>query len=227
MNGLRPQESDFSLTCSAPIVQSSDHHQLLENVEQDFASSTTGAKPLSQLCLTKTANTWSIFRHLTVLSSDGVSGCGSAYLALEDNDGCWEFHGNRGQVGIRLSGWTKFKHIRIGSGRTVEESPREMILWGMIDGRENTEKFSSSSSIVRNTLMRHAPPQISPPSLDGYHFIPLASFLYDLNGPVLQDFPAFTELEGLGLEFGVVVLQILSNWGGPSTSVCRINVLGL
>lgn len=109
----------------------------------------------------------------------------------------------------------------------MEESPREILLWGMLDGQENIAKFSDAPEPVRHTLQRRVPSHHHPPPFYDYHFVPLAFGKYGIDGPTLQEFEVFSEPGELGLDFGVVVLQILSNWGGPSTTICRVNVMGL
>lgn len=190
---------------------------------RNFASSADGAKPLSELCI-GTALWDFAFRHLRHTTRAGS--CGSAYLALVGGQQCWEFVGERSQVGIRLSDWTGILRIGIESGRTVEESPRELHVWGMLDGPENLRRFSEAPEEVRTTVVSRSSGHHLSPSLHDYQFVLLATVMYSLDDSPSQDFPVFPEFDDIGITFGVIVVQVLSNWGGPSTSICRIDIIG-
>lgn len=192
-------------------VHTSEGSESLSSI--NFASEQHGAKPLSELCAVK-GFIWNIF-------SPSSERCGGAYSALQENSQCWTFRGSRAQVGIRLSNWTSIRRVGIDSGRTVEESPRKVLVWGMI---EDAKSYLAIPEEIRDNLFSHILPHQAP-SLRDYHFIPLAAFVYDLGGSAHQEFTVLPEMELLTeLVFGVVVFQFLGNWGGPSTSICQIQL---
>ena len=58
-------------------------------------------------------------------------------------------------------------------------------------------------------------------------FLPLAEIYFDV--PVrsqCQVFPLYSEALSLGIDFGVIVFDIRSNWGADITSLCSIHVYG-
>jgi SUN domain-containing protein 1/2 len=59
-------------------------------------------------------------------------------------------------------------------------------------------------------------------------FIRIAALQYDIYSPNhIQTFPVDTEIRNLGIDFGVVVLIVKSNWGmGEYTCLYRIRVHG-
>lgn len=61
----------------------------------------------------------------------------------------------------------------------VEESPRRVIIWGMLDEEENTSKFSQVPVEVRETLLSHISNQHMPSSLNDFIFVPMTTFMYD------------------------------------------------
>ena len=63
---------------------------------------------------------------------------------------------------------------------------------------------------------------------DGAPYIRLASFTYDIHAPKhVQTFPIREEVAGLGVDFGVVVLRVKSNWGRDEfTCLYRFRVHG-
>lgn len=137
--------------CSAAtdLVRTDDRSSdLLHKVQHNFAAASHGAKPLSELCRVNEgfgASLWGLLRPPT-------SRCGDAYLALQEDHHCWEFRGPRAQIGIRLSDWTSVAYMRLESGRTVEESPREVLVWGLLDGPENRRRFSAVPGEIKDAL---------------------------------------------------------------------------
>jgi SUN domain-containing protein 1/2 len=107
-----------------------------------------------------------------------------------------------------------------------------MEVWGLVEGRDNlarVRKWREEKARVREeggpqeeepeyprTLPR------SPP------YIRLASFSYDVHSPHhIQTFPVLPEIRGLGVDIGVVVLMVKSNWGRADfTCLYRLRVHG-
>ncbi|KAJ7145954.1 hypothetical protein C8R44DRAFT_600849, partial [Mycena epipterygia] len=150
-------------------------------------------------------------------------------LHYDVHDGhCWPFAGSQGQLGIALStpiyiGAMTIDHVASAvavSSRT--SAPKDMEVWAMVKGHENVAKL-----VVWHAEM--AQQGRVPAIQDGHEFatrrgqpahvgfleyIRIASFQYDIhsrNGA--QTFPVDAEIRNLGINFGVVVLMVKSNWG--------------
>ncbi|KAL7279757.1 hypothetical protein ACG7TL_006164 [Trametes sanguinea] len=127
-------------------------------------------------------------------------------LVLEDDmrvGRCWRFTGSRGQIAISLPVFIHPTHVSIDHipraiAADVGQAPRRMTLWGVIDGFENQE--------------RDHPPLTK----DEYIFVELADFVYNVTQvrPV-QTFALREEVRQLGIDIGLVVLEIMDNWGSP------------
>jgi hypothetical protein len=93
----------------------------------------------------------------------------------------------------------------------------------MVDGDQNKKTFFSSRRTFTPTLSRVPPFPIS----KGGTFLPLAEIDFDITAPSLrQIFPLYTEVRSWGIDFGVIVFDIRSNWGGDITSLCSVHVYG-
>ncbi|KAJ7314896.1 hypothetical protein DFH08DRAFT_972294 [Mycena albidolilacea] len=146
------------------------------------------------------------------------------------NGYCWPFAGSRGQLGIALSGLVYIEAITIdhvaftdavGSRTSV---PRDMEVWALVKGRDNVAKLETYHAelapeehglAMRNgsSLVSHAgqPPT---PGLGDLQYIRIASLQYDIHySHSSQTFPVDTLIRNLGIDFGVVVLMVESNWG--------------
>ena len=52
----------------------------------------------------------------------------------------------------------------------------------------------------------------------------LTSFTYDPSAPShIQTFPVDNEIVEMGLDVGIVIFQVLSNWGGDFTCLYRVS----
>lgn len=140
---------------------------------------------------------------------------------------CWNFNQLPCQLGIHLP------HMLFPSNVTVEhlpkslavdigQAPRDMTLWGVVDGRSNTETFNR---LVASGLLDYG--QLAPTIARDLLWAPLASFTYniDYNNPV-QTFPIDAPIIASGMTFGVVALEVLDNWGSDVTCLYRVRVHG-
>ncbi|KAF9231765.1 hypothetical protein BU15DRAFT_55767, partial [Melanogaster broomeanus] len=71
----------------------------------------------------------------------------SPKAVLHDTPGSsfWLINGRSGQLGIRLSEVARLSHVTVGHAPvipsvTIETAPRKMILWGVVDGKDNLAK---------------------------------------------------------------------------------------
>ncbi|KIJ20705.1 hypothetical protein PAXINDRAFT_30693, partial [Paxillus involutus ATCC 200175] len=145
---------------------------------------------------------------------------------------CWGLPGSSGQLGISLPhpviiGHVTINHVVKELVSDMECAPRLVILWGVINGKNNEEKAS------RMTI-RH-PPEFrhflsawhGPPITAGLSYLPLSYISYDIfNEYWVQMLPVIQDTRRLGIDFGVVVLEVLNNWGGNSTCLYRVHVHG-
>jgi hypothetical protein len=138
-------------------------------------------------------------------------------------DSCWRISGGSGQLGISLSEPILVTHVTIDHlskdmTSDIQLAPRRMVLWGVIDGTDNTVKARQHFSGMPNNG-----PLIS----GGYSYVQLRVLEYDIHAPIhLQTFAIAEDVRALGMDFGVVVLEILNNWGGSDTCLYRVRIHG-
>ncbi|KAI1786032.1 hypothetical protein LXA43DRAFT_898749 [Ganoderma leucocontextum] len=153
--------------------------------------------------------------------------------ALDDDlriGNCWSIPGAAGQLGLRLSTMIHPTHISIDHipleiAADISRAPREIALWGGIDGpyRAVVHNLTRSDNVTPPAVRGRS----RPPSTHGYDFPLLAHFEYDIRAPAhVQTFPLQQYIVDSEMVFGVVVLEILSNWGGESTCLYRVRVHG-
>lgn len=144
----------------------------------------------------------------------------------------WTFPGANGQVGIRLSNDSLLLakiSLRIPASedrRPPSCAPRDVILWGIL----NQDEDSSTAFDLHDglDLASALPVGVPLPVHDERDTIlPLASFRYNrYQNKLEQTFRLRKPTTGMGLGFGVVVVQVLNNWGGTSTCIDRIHLQG-
>ncbi|GBE90240.1 hypothetical protein SCP_1900890 [Sparassis crispa] len=141
------------------------------------------------------------------------------------------FPGGEGQLGIVLVEPILIAQVTINRTQfspapSLECLPRDFILWGLIDGDDNVLKSRQNSTLVHRLFSRLPPTFSFPSSSVTESFSPLVYSRYDPRNGLAQSFSIFDEVVLLELDFGVVVLQILNNWGGSSTCLHRVEVRG-
>ncbi|KAI0054673.1 hypothetical protein BV25DRAFT_1762843, partial [Artomyces pyxidatus] len=143
-----------------------------------------------------------------------------------DDDVCWSFSGSFGSFGFTLS--TPIiptevvlqTQVHVSSSSKLQ-APRTVVVWGLLDGIENIiklQRFTSELMLVKARVP-------SFPIQGRGTFIPLAHFEFHSDTPS-QTFPVFEEVIHWGLDWGVIVFDIRSNWGASSTSLCQVRVHG-
>lgn len=219
----------------------------------DFALHSAGARPIPSL----TSNTLEM-RPTTLrgavlgwMTGNGREMGRSPITALHQDvhSGlCWPMSGDFGQLGVALSFPAYITDITIDHvakevAFDLRTAPRDMEVWGFVEGKENLEKvvaFRAERAAQRAEAVRTAEESGSPlpeePDEDAYPptlptnqpFIRLASFTYDIDAPSnIQTFPVRQEIQDLGADFGVVALVIKNNWGKKEyTCLYRFRVHG-
>lgn len=154
-------------------------------------------------------------------------------VALDDDmhiGNCWSIPGAGGQLGFRLATMIRPTHVSIDHipseiAADISRAPREMALWGGVDGpyEDILRNFTESRCVNPPNLHGRSAPFVT----HGYNFTLLAHFEYDIRSPVhVQTFGLQPYIVDSDVVFGVVVLEILNNWGGKSTCLYRVRVHG-
>lgn len=144
---------------------------------------------------------------------------------------CWPFPGSHGHLGIKLSApiyisAVTIDHVPHETAVDLRSAPRQMELWALVEGAENQEKVREwrehrrfyDESGVEYTKM-----------LNREHWVQLTTFVYNVHAPEhTQTFTMPQEILDLGVDFGVVVLAVKSNWGRDElTCLYRVRVHGV
>ncbi|KAF8635159.1 hypothetical protein AX15_000501 [Amanita polypyramis BW_CC] len=146
------------------------------------------------------------------------------------NGFCWPFSGSQGQLGVALAAPVKVESISIDHvpkevAFDVRSAPREMEVWGLVEGEDNVKKVKERR--VQEEVQEEEYPY--PPTLPRQpEYVRVANFTYDADGPShVQNFPVLDEIREMGLDFGIVVLLVKSNWGREDfTCLYRFRVHG-
>lgn len=152
-------------------------------------------------------------------------------------DSCWEFPGSYGHLGIVLKERISVHHISIdhiprelASDVGILQAPRKMILWGQAQGANNVALAHQYLQHLEDQA-RKDPVPMAPRGLQNSSvlYVPLAQFEYKLLGSSkshVQTASVPRYLKDLNMDFGVVILEILSNHGGSSTCLHRVRIHG-
>ncbi len=142
---------------------------------------------------------------------------------------CWSIAASAGQLGVRLPEIIHITHITIDHipfeiAADISTAPRMMILWGAIDGPHNE---ALSRNISHTSDIGTLRDRTGPPVTAGQSFVPLAVFNYDICASShIQTFALKPHIVDLRMHFGVVVIEVVSNWGGKMTCLYRIRIHG-
>ena len=164
---------------------------------------------------------------LTTYPMDGT--CEIEDVLDEDLDpgSCCFFAGDHGQIAIRLSKLIRPLHVAVDYTPPIRSmschAPRQLVLWGLVDGAANKAIFKSLS-LFRD---QHRSLSDRPPQAGNFTFLPFANFTFDIHAAFpIQTFPIHLEVVFGGLSSGLFVLEIRSNWGGNSTGIRRVHLHG-
>ncbi|KAI0696213.1 hypothetical protein C8T65DRAFT_583626 [Cerioporus squamosus] len=167
-------------------------------------------------------------------SAPALDGRGEPEAALDEDlhvGSCWLISGTSGQLGVGLHAFVSPTHVTVDHtpleiAADIGRAPRRMILWGLVEGEQNIALYRDLQA--RGERLHAAAPGREAPARDGNQlFVTLASFDYNVFAPShVQTFPISSVAVEEGLYFGVVVLEILDNWGGESTCLYRLRVHG-
>ncbi|TFK27513.1 hypothetical protein FA15DRAFT_701909 [Coprinopsis marcescibilis] len=169
---------------------------------------------------------------------------------------CWPFAGQQGQLGVALA-FPAFieeftiDHIHKDLAFDMRSAPRDMEVWGLIEGRENIEKLrnwrmekiaaqrvqaEANGETVDDKWERKAWDQLVAATAAEYprslprnpEYVKLANFTYDARADDnIQSFPVDPEFKALGVDVGLLALRVNSNWGRKEfTCLYRFRVHG-
>jgi hypothetical protein len=166
----------------------------------------------------------------TTLSSTS-GGPDSALSGDVSSATCWEFHGHQGQLGFSTVELLEITSVSIGGDDNtpypIDSAPHTLVLWGVIDGQEMLDRYHTRKDL-RSQLHSYLPGGVDPPQPKEHNYVPLAVLQYNPHLADLQQFASvFRDAKGLGMPFGIVVLQIIDNWGANSTRLCGVGIHGL
>lgn len=215
----------------------------------DFALHSAGARPIPHLTSgTLELRPSTLHRQiLGLITGYGYEVGRSPITALHQDlhsGNCWPMAGSYGQLGVMLVFPTIISDITIDHvakevAFDLSTAPREMEVWGQVDGEENLEKVATwrAEQVMRRQAAKEAGEAISEADAEEVYpsllpkdvpFIRLASFTYDIHAySNIQTFPVRQVIRDLDLDIGIVVLVIKNNWGKDGyTCLYRFRVHG-
>ncbi|KAI9057223.1 hypothetical protein FKP32DRAFT_1661192 [Trametes sanguinea] len=157
---------------------------------------------------------------------------------------CWPFPGSQGQLGVALAAPVyitdvTIDHVAKEVAMDMRSAPRNMELWGLVEGHDNIAKYrewKNARAAAREEAEARGetlPPsllddEVYPRSLPRHpEYVRVANFTYDIHSPDhVQTFAVRDDIKELGVDFGVVVLLVKSNWGKEFTCLYRLRVHG-
>lgn len=159
------------------------------------------------------------------------------------NGHCWPFAGPEGQLGVALAAPTyitdiSIDHVAKEVAFDMRSAPRKMEVWGMVEGKDNIVKVREwmaektrrrDEAAERGEVVLEEEEAVYPETLPkSPQYIRLAHFSYDIHAPHhVQTFPVSQEIQALGVDVGIVVLMVKSNWGREEfTCLYRMRVHG-
>ena len=165
------------------------------------------------------------------------------------NGHCWPFAGGEGQLGVALASpifmeEVTIDHVAKSIAFDMRSAPRQMEVWGLVEGKDNIARVqawkedlatrgkaeqSNGEESSATYDQDDSDEVVYPKTLPKYpEYIRLANFTYNIHSPnSVQTFPVIPEIRELGVDFGIVVLRVLNNWGRDDfTCLYRFRVHG-
>ncbi len=214
-NSSRPSPSELF-----DVIQKAVHSAMKDPVcRRDFALAADGARiaPL----LTSSFDT-----------SDHVVARPPENILDEDlrSASYWSIPDNHGQVGIKVPAFiyptnVTVDHVPKEIAADVRQAPRSMVLWGLLEGKGNQERYKGARDGFSLSRLRAVGD--GPPITGGGTFLPLASFEYAIDAEFhVQTFAVDPSVISSRIYFGVFVLEMRSNWGSPTSRLYRVRIHG-
>jgi hypothetical protein len=158
------------------------------------------------------------------------------YVVLEDDVSvgqCWEFAGSTGTIGIRLPEAIQLSEVIIRhiqpamvSPGTLGQAPRDVVLWGRI-GSNQMKSLDGYEGYIRSAAEMSFP-RFSAHYRTDDQFLRLSLMRYDVSAlTTIQKFSLSHEISALGLFFQILVFEVRSNWGSPTTCLYHFGIHGI
>lgn len=141
----------------------------------------------------------------------------------------WSIPDSHAQVGIKVPAFiyptnVTIDHVPREIAADVTQAPRSMVLWGLLEGKGNKERYTVARGLGISRLDAVGD---GPPIRGGGTFLPLASFEYAIDTDFhIQTFAVDPSVVSSRIYFGVFVLEIRSNWGSPTSRLYRVRIHG-
>ena len=150
------------------------------------------------------------------------------------NGHCWPFTGGEGQLGVALTSpifleEVTIDHVAKSIAFDMRSAPRQMEVWGLVEGKDNIARVQAWKEDLATRKEANYEVVDYPKTLPKHpEYIRLANFTYNIHSPNnVQTFPVMPEIRELGIDFGIVVLRVLNNWGRDDfTCLYRFRVHG-
>lgn len=173
-----------------------------------------------------------------------TSGCYvSAYLSLWNSPVlaitedprirmCWFQSTSSFQLGLLLAkpvspSFITTEHTPRAIAADIGQAQRVMVLWGLVDGPGNEKRVGGISKSYLDGVLPFKDRQ-APPLPLRFRYVPIAVFEYDIWADVhLQTFPVLDYVKTASLDFSVVILEVVSNWGSDGTCLYRVRLHGV
>ncbi|KAL1739339.1 hypothetical protein HDZ31DRAFT_49551, partial [Schizophyllum fasciatum] len=148
---------------------------------------------------------------------------------------CWAFAAGEGHLGVKLRlpariDEVTIEHVASTIAYDLRSAPRDMEVWGLIDGADNAEKWAAvNASREAGADEDEAAFAAEMARLThGAMYVRIAQFTYDIEaGRYSQTFAVADDVREQGMDFGIVMLRVLNNWGHPGhTCLYRFRVHG-
>ncbi|KAI9057523.1 hypothetical protein FKP32DRAFT_1544188, partial [Trametes sanguinea] len=143
---------------------------------------------------------------------------------------CWLIPDAQGQLAIVIPNLVyptnvTIDHVPREISLDIGQAPRRMRLWGLLEDPTNLSLYQSIIETVPTPTSVTRPPS-SPPLSLGYKYALLGDFSYDIHAPPVQTFEVDPKIVAARIYFGLVVLEVVDNWGGSSTCLYRVRIHG-
>lgn len=161
---------------------------------------------------------------------------------------CWPFAGPQGQLAVKLAhpayiSDVTIDHVAKEVATDLRSAPRQMELWGFIEGKDNAAKIrewrerrhaerveaAAAAALEGREYVDVDPEPVYPRTLPkSPEYVRIANFTYNIHSPEhIQTFPVREDMRAMGVDFGVVVLLVRNNWGMDEyTCLYRLRVHG-
>lgn len=132
---------------------------------------------------------------------------------------CWPFKGNQGQLGVLLARRVivtdvTVEHAAKELALDVSTAPKDIEVWAVIEGSEHQAKVADYH---RSRDLGEVPSDR----------LLLAEIVYDPDSASpIQTTPIPAEIIDLGIDVGIVIFKVTSNWGADLTCLYRVRVHG-